>query len=143
MSLYDPCTQKIKARMFDSHLLSTIHSINSLVKISSHMAVKIRINNYFFMIYFLHRYAIELDSTCAASVMDRTQDSGSWNVGSTPTWRILFHKVSFKSVDKSTFLVFNRILLSKKQIILRVLPLVLPAFLIFVVFYPNLIGNCR
>ena len=28
-------------------------------------------------------------SNCAASVMDRTQDSGSCNVGSTPTWRIL------------------------------------------------------
>ncbi len=28
-------------------------------------------------------------SNCAASVMDRTQDSGSCNVGSTPTWRIV------------------------------------------------------
>ena len=36
--------------------------------------------------------------------MDRTQDSGSWNVGSTPTWRIfLFHKLFAVSVDKSTF----------------------------------------
>lgn len=43
----------------------------------------------FLEIYFLPYDELKLYCACAASVMDSTQDSGSWDVGSTPTWRII------------------------------------------------------
>ena len=88
MSVYDPCTQKIKACDDFIHLLSTNTSINSLVNISSNMQQIMKLILFFLLIYFSYQSAIELYCTCAASVMDSTQDSGSWDVGSTPTWRI-------------------------------------------------------
>ena len=57
-----PMYSKNKSPDESFHLLSTVISINSLVKISSEMITKSTINNIFFDVYFLYRGAIELNS---------------------------------------------------------------------------------
>lgn len=62
LSLYvclRPMYSKNKSPDEYSHLLSTTISINCLVKISSHMVVKVQINIIFLMIYISYIDAIE------------------------------------------------------------------------------------
>ena len=119
MSVYDPCTQKIKACDDFIHLLSTNTSINSLVNISSNMQQIMKLILFFLLIYFSYQSAIELYCTCAASVMDSTQDSGSWDVGSTPTWRIIKHRyishspeftIIYSFLADKTLMTFDKLL---------------------------------
>ena len=63
MSVYDPCTQKIKARMNKSHLLSTTVIIDSLVKITSDIPTKCLKVLFLLLIYNYPLPAIELYST--------------------------------------------------------------------------------
>lgn len=51
--------------------------------------------------------------------MDRTQDSGSWNVGSTPTWRIIKHRyishspeftIIYSFLADKTLMTFDKLL---------------------------------
>lgn len=135
MSVYDPCTQKIKAVDDLTHLLSTTISIDSLVNISSHMQQKMQLILFFLLIYFLYLSALKLNHACVVSIMDSTQDSGSWNVGSTPTRRIdIFTKSKLyvlMNQQRAYFYRFTRIILYKSKIIFRVLPKRLSCFLFF------------